>query len=178
MQVCKDKNKDNPGFPRYVVDEGGVKEAGESLCQFIDPSGWLKSIEGPQRPLLIVSFDESHILTDDLQDTGWTLFFVLRRVCRELVGCPIFFVFLSTLGRFNHFSPQRHADPSTRIARSDLFPLHPITEISFDDLALRAIENTVPLRRVVEMDWMCRLGRLLYVRFECFLRKQLNCHFH
>ena len=38
---------------------------------------------------------------------------------------------------------------------------HSITEVSFDDLALPAREDTVSLDRVVQMDWISHLGRPL-----------------
>ena len=63
--------KANPGKtdgspPRFVSEGKGVKEAGERLCKFLDPHNLLDSIKGRlRRPLVIISFDESHILTDN-----------------------------------------------------------------------------------------------------------------
>lgn len=138
-----------------------VKDSGTDLCRFIDPYDVLDS-SGPRRPLLIFSFDESHILTDTPKDAGWTLFVELRRTLRELVDLPIFSLFLSTVGRFHLFSPEIRSDPSTRVAKADLVPLNPITEVSFDDLAFPAKEDTVTLGRVVQVDWISHLGRPLY----------------
>ena len=165
MRRCGDNQKSGPVLPRYVADGKGVEEAGHRLCQFIDPFNVLDSIEGPRRPLVIISFDESHILTDNPRGTVWTLFSELCRIFRAIVNYPIFSLFLSTAGRFSRFSPEQRLDPSTRIANSELYFLHPICEISFDDIAFPANENAVSLRRVVEMDWMCHLGRPLYDNF-------------
>ena len=158
---------------RYGIDRE-VEEAGKRLCQFIDPLNLLDSIKGPRRPLVIISFDESHNLTDNPSSTVWTLFSELHRVFRWIVDYPIFSLCLSTAARFIRISSERCPDPSTRIANPDLHFLHPICEISFDDVAYPASDNAVFLRRVVEMDWMCHLGRPLYVCFGCFLCNQLT----
>ena len=155
MRDCKD----------IQIDGKKVEEAGKKLCQFIDPFNVSASIKGPRRPLVIISFDESHILTDNPDSTEWTLFSELRRVFRELNGYPIFILFLSTMGRFNNFSPETQSDRSVRIRESHLSTLHPITEISFDDIAYPANEHTVTLCQVTKMNWMCHLGRPLYVCF-------------
>ena len=153
--------KNESSFRRYVVDGKGLVEAGYRLCKFIDPYSVLDSIEGPRRPLVIISFDESHILTDNPKGTEWTLFSELRRVFREIDGLPIFSLLLSTAGRLNRISPEQPPDPSTRIVNFEHLFLPPICEISFDDIAYPAIEHTVSLRQVAEMDWMCHLGRPL-----------------
>ena len=175
MRHCEDiQNRES----RYDIDGKGVGEAGKRLCQFIDPLNVLDSIKGPRRPLVIISFDESHILTDNPRGTMWTLFSELRRVFRRIVDYPIFFLFLSTAAKFTRISSEQHLDPSARIANPELHLLHPICEISFDDVAYPTSANTVSLCRVVEMDWMCHLGRPLYVCFGCFLYKQLTSHVH
>ena len=57
-------------FPGY----GGVKEGGKKLCEFIDPDCKLDVGEEPWHPLIILIFDESHILTNTPKNTLWTLF--------------------------------------------------------------------------------------------------------
>jgi len=93
--------------------------------------------ELPRRPLVIFAFDEAHILTDNPSTmnraTTWNLFLELRRILRETSGRAIFSLFLSTAGRFN----------------------------SFDDPAYDAPEYEIMLEQVVEIDWMCHLGRPL-----------------
>ena len=67
-------------LPRYVTDGDEVKKIGHMLYQFIDPHSVLYSIEGPRRPLVIISFDESHILTNNPRGTVWNLFSKLCHV--------------------------------------------------------------------------------------------------
>jgi hypothetical protein len=153
------------GPPLYKYKNEGVVEAGTKLSRFIDPKQLLDSPDGPRHPLVILSFDESQILTDTPNDhwQGWTVFTELRRVLHKLSHLPIFSLFLSTTGKALSFSPAIQSDPSLRVRRTDLLPLHPITEISFDDLAHPAMENDIMLSQVVETDWMSHLGRPLYV---------------
>ncbi|KAH9954174.1 hypothetical protein BC827DRAFT_1244139 [Russula dissimulans] len=167
------RERDGHLTPRYV-DHKGVLESATNLRNFIDPHGTLSSPQGPQRPLVILAFDESHLLTDNPKDTPWNLFFGLRRTLREMAKLPIFSLFLSTAGRFHEFSPEIRSDPSTRIMKADLFPLDPISEISFDDLAFPAEENTVTLDRVVQMDWISHLGRPLFGSYYDSLPSQGN----
>ncbi|KAI0299879.1 hypothetical protein BC826DRAFT_716513 [Russula brevipes] len=47
-----------------VHGEMGAKDAGSSLCKYIDPQDLLDSPAGPRWPLVILSFDEAHLLTD------------------------------------------------------------------------------------------------------------------
>ena len=156
-----------------MANDRGVQEAGEELCRFLDPKGLLNTKKGPRRPLVILAFDESHILTDNPKSAGWTLFSELRRTLRGIVDQAIFSLFLSTAGRFQLFSPRIQADSSGRVTNSSLHPIDPITEISFDDLAFKAKENTVSLDRVVETDWISHLGRPLYDHFSYFFHEQL-----
>ena len=167
MRHCEDNQKTET-IRRFVVDREGVEEAGRRLCKFIDPREMPYSIEGSRRPLVIISFDESHILSDNPRGTMWTIFSELCHVFQRIAGYPIFSLFLSTAPRFNRFSPGRFSDPSTRIANAEVHFFHPICEISFDDIAFPSSEHTVSLHRVVEMDWICHLGRPLYVCFVYF----------
>ena len=168
--------------PRYTSESAGrgynpgngLKEVGERLCRFIDPDRLLDSCDGSRRPLVILSFDESHTLIDIPKRSSWTLFSELRRVLREIVDYPIFSLFLSTAGRFHQFSPEIRSDPSGRITNHELTPLHPISEICFDDIAYAAKENTVALDKVVTTDWMSHLGRPLYVHFTYSFQEQLT----
>ena len=150
--------------PPYANDEQGtVGDAGEKLCNFVDPQSVLDAEKGPRWPLVILSFDESHILTDNPKDRRWTLFSELRRTLREIINWPIFSLFLSTAGSFHLFSPEIKSDPSSRVTNAVLLPLDPISEISFDDLAFPAPEDTVSLDQVVQTKWMSHLGRPLCV---------------
>lgn len=154
------------GPPKYINEKlGDVNETGKRLSKFIDPQSVLDTDKGPRWPLVILSFDESHILTDNPKDGSWTLFSELRRTLREIMDLPIFSLFLSTAGSFHLFSPEIKSDYSSRVTNAALTPLDPISEISFDDLAFAAQEGTVPLDRVVKTDWMSHLGRPLCVHF-------------
>ena len=144
---------------------GNVETTGGNLCKFIDPQGVLDSDNGSRWPLVILAFDESHILTDNPKDQSWTLFSELRRTLREIVDLPIFSLFLSTAGSFHLFSPEIKSDHSSRVTNAVLLPLDPVSEISFDDIAFAAQEDTVSLDRVVQTDWMSHLGRPLCVHF-------------
>lgn len=147
---------------RYVGKDGhGVLQAGEALCHFIDPHMVLAQRKGPRWPLVILSFDESHILTDGSQNGGWSLFSELRRTLQQLVTLPLFSLFLSTAGHFRSFSPEIKSDPSSRVMNEQLRPLDPITEISFDCLAFSSKEHTVTLNQVVGTEWISHLGRPL-----------------
>jgi hypothetical protein len=170
--------------PRYIfesVGDGynpgdGVTEAGEELCRFIDSNRVLDSRDGSRRPLVLLSFDESHILTDTPKYSSWTVFSELRRVLQEIVDHPIFSLFLSTAGSFHQFSPEIRSDPSGRITNHKLTPLHPISEICFDEIARPVKENAVTLDQVVTTDWICHLGRPLYVHFTYSFHEQLTYH--
>ncbi|KAF8492187.1 hypothetical protein F5888DRAFT_1619276, partial [Russula emetica] len=155
-------------FHPYVSKDGdGIENAGKLLARFVDPRNLLdRDVERPRRPLVIFAFDEAHIFTDHPpivnRVTKWNLFSELRRILRQTSDQAIFSLFLSTAGRFNLFSPEISSDPSMRIQDSILSTLDPITEISYDDLAYDAPEYKIMLDQVVEVDWMCHLGRPLF----------------
>jgi len=147
---------------RYTPGYLGPEDAGKNLCSFIDEHNLLKSDNGPRRPLVVLAFDEAHILTDEpsAQD-DWNLFSELRRILRQINDLAIFSVFLSTAAHFDKFSPDIRSDPSARARDPEHRPLSPITEISFDDIAYPALKDTVTMNRVVEIDWISHLGRPL-----------------
>jgi len=144
-----------------------LEEAAEKLCRFVDPLGLLDRAKGPRRPLVVLSFDEAHLLTDNAEDldSGPNLFFELHQVLQQIHKHPIFSLFLSTAGRFNLLSgcPQIQSDLSNRVRDPNHCPFDTISEISFDDLAYPAKKDRVTLGRVVEIDWIAHLGRPLYV---------------
>ena len=128
-------------------------------------------------PLVLLSFDEPHVLTHGAKVGEWSLFTELRRILQRLdhPHISIFSLFLSTAGNFRFLSPDIKFDPSSRVVNESLRPFHPITDISFDCLAYSAIEDKVSLFRVVQMDWIAHLGRPLYVSFVHCLRKLCSC---
>lgn len=88
-----------------------------------------------------------------------TIYLALCRALRTIMEYPIFTLFLSTAAKFRLFSPPLQANPLRKLIKGDLKLLPPISEISFDDLALAALENTVTLKQVTEDHWMSHLGR-------------------
>ena len=149
----------------------GVLKVAKELTKYIDPFGLLRASSeprpGPCRPLIILAFDEGHFLGHGPVDQPWTLFSELRRSLRIIVKEPIFSLFLSTSTKFRLFSPEIRSDPSRRVVEHHLKLLPPIPEISFDDLAFRAIAGTITLSDVVSTKWICHLGRPLYVFVFC-----------
>jgi hypothetical protein len=176
VQILRSKNG---GPAHYQHRNQGVAEAGTKLSRFVDPKELLDSTKGPRHPLVILAFDESHTLTDTPRDKSWTVFSELRRVLGELVDLPIFSLFLSTTGKFHLFSPEIRSDPSRRAANRNLPLLHPISEISFDDLAYPAMEDQIMLSQVVRTDWISHLGRPLYVHLlsQYGFKEQLTSRF-
>jgi hypothetical protein len=152
------------------------RDAGESLCRFIDEHSFLDVENGPRQPLVILSFDEADTLTDNPPEKEWNLFSELRRVLRQIDQFQIFSLFLSTAGRFDKFSPVIRADPSARAKEPDNRPLDPISEISFDDVAYPALTGTVTIDKAVTIDWISHLGRPLYVQPSYPFRELLSYH--
>ncbi|KAI9434407.1 hypothetical protein F5148DRAFT_998459 [Russula earlei] len=140
----------------------GLHEAGENLCRFIDEYKVLDFKEGPRRPLVVLAFDEAHVLLDNPHEQkGWNLFSELHHILRQIDDFPIFSVFISTSGRF-HFSREIRSDPSAWTRESNNPPLTLFSEISFDDVAYPALKDTVTIHKVVKIDWISHLGRPLF----------------
>ena len=59
--------------------------------------------------------------------------------------------------KFHIFSPPRPVDYSTRVISTKQM-LPPITETVFDQFALDVKEGKITLDRIVEDEWICRLG--------------------
>jgi hypothetical protein len=175
-----------------LVTEDKVLEAGKKLRSFIDERRVLFKASKPKRRLLLVlAFDEAHGLMDVPETRDWSLYSELRRCMSEIIDLPIFTLFLSTAGKFHLFSLPRSEDYSTRIVLGDNWVLPPITETGFDQFALNAKEGEITLDRVMEDDWIFRLGRPLYVfrarawthvgllsRFACYLASNREGYFN
>ena len=162
---------------QYISGGQSLDEAGEKLCRFIDKHSVLESANGPRRPLVILAFDEAHVLTDNPPDQpGWNFFLELRRILQQFHRHPIFLLFLSTAECFNQFSPGIRSDPSTRAKEPSNPLLDMITKISFNDLAYPALKDSISLMRVIETDWISHLGRPLYVHPSYPFGEQLIDH--
>src|SRR5258708_38816080 len=119
----------------FISGVEGLKDAGEKFCRFVDEHSVLDSQNGPRWPLVILAFDEAHVLRNNPPgQPSWNLFLELRRILQQFHDHAIFSVFLSTAGRFKQFSPDTR-EPDKR-------PLDPIQEISFDYVAYPALKDT------------------------------------
>jgi len=153
----------------------GVAEAGINLKNFIDKDSSICSTKnGMKRPLVVLAFDEAHNIAEFPDDRGWSIYSELRRCLCQLLGLPIFTLFLSTAGKFRLFSPNKQRGPSSRVVLGSKWVLPPITETGFDQFAIRAIENQTTLDDVVEDKWICSLGRPLCAFLDCSLCRRTD----
>ncbi|KAI0260658.1 hypothetical protein BC834DRAFT_1044451 [Gloeopeniophorella convolvens] len=141
-----------------------VVEAGRELASFISPANLLSNEKptSPQRPLVILMFDECHQLSETKEDCQWSIFSELRRVLRQVKYFPIFSLFLTTAGKFHLLSSETSLDLSRRISDFSLISLPPITETGYDVFMYPAVEGKITLKRVASDDWICHLGRPLF----------------
>ncbi|KAI0258043.1 hypothetical protein BC834DRAFT_975730 [Gloeopeniophorella convolvens] len=148
------------------ASNGDIAQVVTRLNDFIDPARVWGAPAGKKtdirRPFLILSFDESHRLTESDKEDGWSVFSELRRALRQAADVPIFSLFLATGGKFRRFSPTLPSDPSSRISRKKYSVLPPITETGFDVLMPVACEGVVTLTEVISLNWICHLGRPLF----------------
>ncbi|TFY50412.1 hypothetical protein EVJ58_g11058, partial [Rhodofomes roseus] len=136
-----------------------VKTSAEELIRFLDP--WKKA--RPDEPLVILCFDEAHMLTMSVAgEYDWTRFSELRRVLRMIVGWPIFTLFLSTVGKLEQFVPLPQQETSGRLAIRELGLFAPIVLTPFDILAERISKSNWTLQRVASTHHMAHLGRPLF----------------
>jgi len=144
-------------------EEHGVSKAGNQLRDFIDKDEVTCSeTKKMRKPLVILAFDEAHVLTEFVHNRNWSIYSELRRCLVHIVDLPIFTLFLSTAGKFRHFSPEKKWEISSRVAQGRKWVLPPITETGFDQFALPAKEGETTLDAVVQDQWICCLGRPLY----------------
>ncbi|KAI9507727.1 hypothetical protein F5148DRAFT_1376382 [Russula earlei] len=162
IELASDENERG----QYFSANDNLQRAGERLCRFIDEHKVLESHKGPRRPLVVLAFDEAHVLIDNPQSQkSWNRFLELRRILREITDLPIFSLFLSTAACFNPISPEIPSHPSARFIEPNYPSMTPISEISFDDIAYPALKGTVTIDRVVGIDWISHLGRPLFGSF-------------
>jgi hypothetical protein len=161
---CQWKQESSGRDMQHINTDMLVLKAAKELTQFLDPADILASKAGAQQPLVILSFDEGHMLTTIQVEQGVPLFTELVWALHliTVIDLPIFSLFLSMPPIFHSFSPKYQADPSSRVVNLDLLLPPPITEISFDDLSSPAIEDTVTLDKVIGDRWISHLGRPLY----------------
>ena len=115
--------------------------------------------------MFIISFDESHGLTDTLRergDDGVSFYPELRRAIRQMRRTPSLWVlFLATSGKF---SPDTQYERSDRLAGDFIGTFPPITEIPMDQWAQDVpCDGTWSLDRIASTYNIAHLGRALYV---------------
>jgi hypothetical protein len=87
--VENSKKVQDDGEPEHGVyistTDKSLYMEGEKLCRLIDEHQILKSNTGPQRPLIILAFDEADILINNPPSSqGWNMFTKLRRILRQI----------------------------------------------------------------------------------------------
>jgi len=143
----------------WVPDEQVMVAAATEVVKILDPHK--KCLD---EPLVIICWDESHSLTDQIYGKSWTRFSELRQGLRKIRDLPIFSVFLSTAGKFHFFSPDIQFESSNRITSHALHRFSPITEVGFDEFAAKVSPNGESLlTQVSSTDHMAHLGRALWV---------------
>jgi hypothetical protein len=135
-------------------------------------------------PLVILAFDEAHVLTTVQNGVLWSNFSELRHALRGLNRLPCFSLFLSTTGKISQFTPSKDDDVSLRVVDGDLTLIQPFTDIGFDALAIKiSLSNNWTLEAVSSISHMAHYGRPLYVLFfpffarDLFLRIQIRVSF-
>jgi hypothetical protein len=114
-------------------------------------------------PAVILSFDETHSLTviEEDMDGHWSKFSELRRAIQIAHLYPCFSVFLSTISKFQQYTPGLSSNASSRIQEGKLHLLSPFCELGFDQLAEKARSGETTLEDVSSLKFMARLGRPL-----------------
>ncbi|KAI0260881.1 hypothetical protein BC834DRAFT_503581 [Gloeopeniophorella convolvens] len=162
------------GSRKWSRDEDTtLKRAAERL---VDALKDRLEFRGNEQPTVLLAFDGSHEFKTFSRtrlrdgDPGWSLYSELRSALRQLVGHPIFSVFLpSTPVYFSSPKLPTEFDLSSRIQRSGLKVLIPYSELGFDNLAIRvADDGALRLDDVACLKHMCSLGRPLFAtRYLC-----------
>ena len=137
-----------------------VAIAAKGLRHLLDPDSVLHL-----DPLLLISFDEAHSLTDEIRDRGtktWTRFTALGLALRSLHHEPFFAIFLSTAGKLRSVHPHLEMHHSFRVQGFTLGVFPPVTAVGFDEFADRvSIDGTWTLTRLASTYHMTHLGRAL-----------------
>jgi hypothetical protein len=119
-----------------------------------------KKAKSKEMPVLILAFDEAHILTS-IQEHNWSNFSVLRHVLCSLTNFPIFSLFLSTTGKITQFT-SRAGDYSERIINGSKKLIQPFTDLGFDVLAQKvSLDGRWKLEDVTKDSHIVTLGRPL-----------------
>ena len=133
------------------------------MIEFLSPG--LEDVDKKMHPpLVILAFDEAHVLSavKHQSDTGYfSKFSELRRALRALNELPIFSVFLSTNGSIQNITPRAELDTSCRVQKSELVLLPPFTELGFDQMVGQISDGALTIEDVSTTSFMVRFGRPL-----------------
>ena len=123
--------KANKLLDRVGLEEQTLFSAASSLASFLAS----RQTHGHQEPILILAFDEAHVLNEEITVGSVSPLIGLRKALRIIRTQPIFTVFLSTTGKIRDFTPPPSEDPSGRLSGGDLKLFPPFTELGFDQFA-------------------------------------------
>lgn len=110
-----------------------------------------------KRPILILTFDKAHILTEFVYDQNQLIYSELQHCLSHLSALPIFTLFLSTASKFHLFFPERPQETSKQVVQGHKWLLSSITETGFDQLALSVKEGWTTLEEVMQDKQICSL---------------------
>jgi len=115
-----------------------------------------------ERPLVVLSFDEAHILMEFVDTREWSIYSELRHCLGHLISLPIFTLFLSMAGKFCLFCPERQWETSNWVVKGLKWVLPPITETGFDQFALPVEEGWTTLDEVMQDVLEVHSGHMLH----------------
>ncbi|KAI0310213.1 hypothetical protein OF83DRAFT_1272611 [Amylostereum chailletii] len=152
-------NTDGSPTDVYSSQGGTVSGAADELRTFLDPLGLCG-----ERLLAVICMDEAHKLTDSIHSVEWNRFTELRRPLRKIRHQPFATVFLSTTGSFHKFSQDNADETSSRLRRKKLALFDPITEVGFDQFAVKVLvgDSKWTLDRLASTHHIAHLGRALF----------------
>jgi hypothetical protein len=133
------------------------------LIEFLSP-GLKDEARKTLPPLVILAFDEAHVLSAEKHecDTGYfSKFSELRRALRALNALPMFSVFLSTTGAIQNITPRPEFDTSGRVQKSEFLLLPPFTELGFDQMVRPIDDGALTIEEVSSIGFMACFGRPL-----------------
>jgi len=146
-------------------EEAQLLGAARALLGVLAPNLDVRSNISKLPPMVIIAFDEAHVLTDTKHnplDGTWSKFSELRRGIRVLNPYPFFSLFLSTTGKIQDFTPPPHKDGSKRLERRALVLLPPFTELGFDQMVQSRIsDGSATIDEVSTVEYMAMFGRPL-----------------
>ncbi|KZT22737.1 hypothetical protein NEOLEDRAFT_1137521 [Neolentinus lepideus HHB14362 ss-1] len=124
----------------------------------------LEPQESSSTPLVILEFDEAHVLTKPQSSVYmgpvWSSFGELRRVLRAFSKLPLFSLFLSTSGQIETLVP----------SASRFRSIYSFTNVGFDHLAIKLslIQDIPTVERITSTEHLCHYGRPLWGgRYDC-----------